>query len=191
MPATEATRKRGRRPRTHDAVLRATSELLEAVALAELSVGQILEVAKVGRTSFYEHFSSKDDVVVKLLRTVSTEVSDGIAPMLDRGGRSIEEAFREGLSNWTQITAAHRALLVAVAEEWPAIEELRRVWVELLGRVTTALAALIEADRAPALSRRTARPAVRRHNLRAAGAMPASTPRLRRRSAGSDQRFRV
>ncbi len=152
MPATEATRKRGRRPTTQDAVLRATSELLDAVALAELSVAQILKAAQVGRTSFYEHFSSKDDVVVKLLRTISTEVSDGIAPMFDRGGRSIEQAFREGLSNWTEITAGHRALLVAVAEEWPAVGELRRIWLELLGRVTNALAALIEADRASGLA---------------------------------------
>jgi AcrR family transcriptional regulator len=152
MPAPEATRKRGRRPKTHAAVLLATSELLESVSLAELSVAQILETAQVGRTSFYEHFFSKDDVVVKLLRGISTEVSDGIAPMFDRGERSIEEAYREGLSNWLRISAGYRPLLVAVAEEWPAVPELRRIWFKLLGNVTDALAALIEADRAAGLA---------------------------------------
>jgi AcrR family transcriptional regulator len=152
VPASEVTRKRGRRPKTHEAVLRATSRLLESVPLAELSVAQILEAARVGRTSFYEHFASKDDVVVKLLRSISTEVSAGIAPMFDRGDRPIEDAFREGLSNWMLISAEHRSLLVAVAEEWPAVPDLRRIWFELLGDVTSALAGLIDADRAAGLA---------------------------------------
>jgi TetR/AcrR family transcriptional regulator, ethionamide resistance regulator len=152
VPTPDATRKRGRRPKTYDAVLTATSTLLETVPLAELSVAQILEAARVGRTSFYEHFASKDDVVVTLLRSISTEVSAGIAPLFDRGGRSIEDAFTEGLSNWMQISAEHRSLLVAVAEEWPAVPELRRIWFELLGDVTTALAELIDADRAAGLA---------------------------------------
>jgi AcrR family transcriptional regulator len=152
VPASGVSRKRGRRPKTHDAVLRATSRLLESVPLAELSVAQILEAARVGRTSFYEHFTSKDDVVVKLLRSISTEVSAGISPMFDRGERPIEEAFAEGLSNWMRISAQHRSLLVAVAEEWPAVPELRRIWFELLGEVTVALAALIDADRAAGIA---------------------------------------
>jgi AcrR family transcriptional regulator len=152
MSARQATRKRGRRPKTHDAVLRATSRLLDSVPLAELSVAQILAAAHVGRTSFYEHFSSKEDVVVQLLRSISTEVSGGLAPVFARGERSIEEAFHEGLSNWMRISARHRSLLVAVAEEWPAVPELRRIWFKLLGTVTTALAALIEVDRTAGLA---------------------------------------
>ncbi len=152
VPAPGATRKRGRRPKTYDAVLSATAALLETVPLAELSVAQILEAARVGRTSFYEHFTSKDDVVVKLLRSISTEVSAGIAPLFDRGRQSIEDAFREGLSNWMRISAEHGSLLVAVAEEWPAVPELRRIWFELLGNVTTALADRIDADRAGGLA---------------------------------------
>lgn len=147
MPPSGVTRKRGRRPKTYDAVLRATAALLESVPLAELSVAQILEAGDVGRTSFYEHFGSKDDVVVTLLRSISTEVSAGIVPLLRRGDRTIEDAFREGLSNWMRISAEHRSLLVAVAQEWPAVPELRRIWFELLGELTTALGELIEADR--------------------------------------------
>ncbi|HEY3725622.1 MAG TPA: TetR/AcrR family transcriptional regulator [Solirubrobacteraceae bacterium] len=152
MPATGAPRKRGRRPKTYDAVLQATSELLESVSLADLSVAQILDTASVGRTSFYEHFCSKEDVVVKLLRSVSGEVSAGIAPVFARGERSVEEAFREGLSNWIRISGRHRSLLVAVMEEWPAVPELRRIWFELLGSITAELAALIASDRAAGIA---------------------------------------
>jgi AcrR family transcriptional regulator len=152
MSATEVPRKRGRRPKTYDAVLHATSELLETVPLAELSVAQILEAAQVGRTSFYEHFTSKDDVVVKLLRSISDEVAAGMAPVFDRGDRSIEETYREGLTNWLHISAAHRSLLMAVMEEWPAVPELRQIWFELVGKFTRDLAALIATDRAAGLA---------------------------------------
>src|SRR5438105_5851486 len=140
---TEAPRKRGRRPKTHDSVLQATTELLGSVPLAELTVAQITEAASVGRTSFYEHFGSKEDVVVRLLRGISAEISEGLAPVFERGERTVPESFREGLSNWVRISARHRSVLVAVVETWPAVPELRRVWFELLGTLTGRLASLI------------------------------------------------
>ncbi len=147
MPAPQATRRRGRRPRTYGAVLRATARLLESAALADLSVAQILDAAAVGRTSFYEHFCSKDDVVVKLVRVVSAELAEGIEPVFERGERSPDDAYREGLANWMRTGSSHRALLVAVAEEWPAVPELRQIWFELLGEVTVRLAGLIDHER--------------------------------------------
>jgi len=140
-------RKRGRRPKTYAAVLSAVSALLESVPLAELSVAQILDAAGVGRTSFYEHFVSKDDVVVKLVRGVSSELAAGIEPVFERGERSPDDAYREGLSNWMRIGSGYRSLLVAVTQEWPAVAELRQIWFELLGEVTTRLARLIDHER--------------------------------------------
>src|ERR1700709_2442061 len=97
-PRTPALRprRRGRRPRTYAAVLAATSELLETVPLAQLSVARVIAAAGVSRTSFYEHFTSKEDVVVKLVRSISAEVADEIEPMFARDGRSPEPAFRAG-----------------------------------------------------------------------------------------------
>ena len=77
--------RRGRRPRTYGAVLEATAALLQGTALADLSVAQILAAAGVGRTSFYEHFSSKDDVVVKLMESLSDEIAAELTPMFERG----------------------------------------------------------------------------------------------------------
>ncbi|HEX8977829.1 MAG TPA: TetR/AcrR family transcriptional regulator [Solirubrobacteraceae bacterium] len=141
-------RKRGRRPKTHAAVLRATTELLETVPLAELSVAQILAAAQVGRTSFYEHFSSKEDVVVKLVRGIVAEVAEGLEPMFDRGERPVEEAFREGLGNWMRISARYKPLLVAAIEEWPTVPALRRLWFRTIDAMGARLTLLIEAERA-------------------------------------------
>lgn len=150
--STARARKRGRRPKTYEAVLRATTELLEHTSLSELSVAQILAAADVGRTSFYEHFSSKEDVVVKLLRTIAAEVAEGLEPIRSRGEWPVEEAFREGLGNWMRIGARYRPLLLATIEEWPAVPALRRVWFSVIDAMTAELASLIEVDRAAGLA---------------------------------------
>jgi AcrR family transcriptional regulator len=144
--------RRGRRPKTYAAVLEATSGLLESTSLAELSVAQILTAADVGRTSFYEHFSSKDDVVVKLVHSVSVEVGDELEPMFKRGDRSPDDAFRQGLRNLIRSSSRYAPLLVAVAEEWPAIPELRALWFETVGDLTGRLAETIERDRAAGIA---------------------------------------
>ncbi|MFZ0043157.1 MAG: TetR/AcrR family transcriptional regulator [Solirubrobacteraceae bacterium] len=145
-------RKRGRRPRTYAAVLAATSRLLESVALPELSVAQILEAAGVGRTSFYEHFSSKEDVVVKLVRSVSVEIAHETEPMFDRGERSPDAAFREGITRLMEISTRHAPLLLAATEEWPAVPELREIWFASLASATGRLAETIERDRAAGIA---------------------------------------
>jgi AcrR family transcriptional regulator len=128
-------------------VLQATAKLLETTALADLSVAQILAAADVGRTSFYEHFSSKDDVVVKLMESLSDEMAAGLAPMFERGDRSADEAFALGLRNLIETAARYAPLLIAVSEEWPAIPELRAIWFRLQGQFTERLARLIDSER--------------------------------------------
>jgi AcrR family transcriptional regulator len=156
MTASRATPsqppKRGRRPKTQAAVLSATAELLNSVSLSELSVAQILAAAAVGRTSFYEHFASKDDVVVQLMRTVSAEVIQAIEPMLERGDRTPDEAFAEGLTNLLAISSRYAGLILAVTEEWPAVPDLRAIWFSMLGDITTGLAHTIERDRAAGIA---------------------------------------
>src|ERR1700749_3062183 len=108
---TSRARRRGRRPRTYAAVLTATSELLETVPLAQLSVARIIETAHVSRTSFYEHFTSKEDVVVKLVRSISAEVAEEFEPMFAGDGHGPEQAFREGLSRLLRVSARHAPLV--------------------------------------------------------------------------------
>jgi TetR/AcrR family transcriptional regulator, ethionamide resistance regulator len=152
VPETPNPPRRGRRPRTYGAVLEATATLLETTALADLSVAQILAAADVGRTSFYEHFSSKDDVVVKLMDSLSDEMAAGLTPMFERGDRSADEAFAVGLGNLIETAARYAPLLVAVSEEWPAIPKLKAIWFRLQGQFTERLARMIESERAAGLA---------------------------------------
>jgi AcrR family transcriptional regulator len=149
---TRLPRRRGRRPKTYAAVLAATTRLLETTSPAELTVARIIEAAGVGRTSFYEHFSSKEDVLIKLVRSIAAEVSDEIEPMFDRGDRSPEEALRGGLSRLMQICARYAPLVVAASEEWPSIPELERLWLRLHADLTARLARVIVSDRAAGLA---------------------------------------
>jgi AcrR family transcriptional regulator len=129
-------------------VLEATARLLQTTSLADLSVAQILAAADVGRTSFYENFTSKDDVVVKLMDSLSDEMAAGMAPMFERGERSADDAFALGLRHLIDTAARYAPLLVAVSEEWPAIPALREIWFRLQGDFTKRLARLIDAERA-------------------------------------------
>jgi AcrR family transcriptional regulator len=132
--------RRGRRPRTYAAVLAATTRLLETVPLADLSVAQILEAAGVGRTSFYEHFSSKEDVVVKLLRSVSADIAQEIEPMFTRGQRTPEQAFREGLTRLVSMWGRYAPLMLTGSTEWPDVPELRRLWLRIHADLTARIA---------------------------------------------------
>ncbi len=111
-------------------------------------MAQILAAADVGRTSFYEHFTSKADVVVKLMESLSDEVADELAPMFERGERSPDEAFALGLGNLVDAAPRSAPLVVAVSEEWPAIPELKEIWFAMLGDFTIRLARMIESERA-------------------------------------------
>jgi AcrR family transcriptional regulator len=129
-------------------VLVATTRLLETIPLADLSVAQILDAAGVGRTSFYEHFTSKEDVVVKLLRSVSADIADEIEPMFTRGERSPEAAFREGLTRLVAIWSRYAPLMLTGSTEWPAIPELQRLWFRIHADLTRRIAGVITEDRA-------------------------------------------
>ncbi|MGH2915116.1 MAG: TetR/AcrR family transcriptional regulator [Solirubrobacteraceae bacterium] len=133
-------------------MLDATSELLRDTSLADLSVAQILDAARVGRTSFYEHFDSKEDVVVELVQSVGARLAEQLAPVFARGERSPDEAIDQGLSSLAAAWARDAPLLIAIAEEWPAIPRLRALWLSLHGQLTSRLASVIDADRAAGLA---------------------------------------
>ncbi|MHB1835376.1 MAG: TetR/AcrR family transcriptional regulator [Solirubrobacteraceae bacterium] len=138
---------RGRRPKTRAAVLGATETLLETTPLTQLSVARIIEAAGVGRTSFYEHFDSKEDVVVQLLRAVSAEIGAALEPLYERRDRSPDEALHAGLESLVFTWGQHAPLLVAAAEGWPRVPELRAMWFSLQAQATERLAAMIDRDR--------------------------------------------
>ena len=62
MPTRSAT------PATRDAMLDAAKELISDIGYASMSHADITAAVGMGRTTFYEHFASKEDLLVELVR---------------------------------------------------------------------------------------------------------------------------
>ena len=63
-----------RQEKTRKAVFRAFTELLEEKSYAALTVQEIIDRADIGRSTFYSHFETKDD----LLRAMCTEIFEHV-----------------------------------------------------------------------------------------------------------------
>lgn len=63
-----------RQKKTREAIFRAFTELLKHEAYAKISVQEIIDLADIGRTTFYAHFETKDD----LLRSLCSEIFEHV-----------------------------------------------------------------------------------------------------------------
>ena len=69
MGSRTTTPKRRGRPAREDVrgeVLGAAEELLRSIGLEAITVADLLDSAEVSRTTFYKHFSGRDDVIAEL-----------------------------------------------------------------------------------------------------------------------------
>ncbi|MGI9667045.1 MAG: TetR/AcrR family transcriptional regulator [Acidimicrobiia bacterium] len=62
MPTRTATAE------THDAMLDAAKQLIAELGYGQMSHADITAAVGMGRTTFYEHFSSKEDILIALVR---------------------------------------------------------------------------------------------------------------------------
>lgn len=78
-----------RQQKTREAILHAFSHLLSQQSYNQITVAQIIEEAHVGRTTFYAHFKTKDD----LLKELCEELFDHII------GSAMDATHTHGLVN--------------------------------------------------------------------------------------------
>lgn len=72
-----------RTERTRDAIIRSFNMLVLRHGHAVVSVGSIVSNARVGRSTFYEHFGSKDDVLALAADSRLTTLADSVRPHAD------------------------------------------------------------------------------------------------------------
>ena len=63
---------------TRDALLRAAYDLIGETGTAEISLGEVALAAGVGRTTFYDYFSDRDDVIASLVEEELPHVLAGV-----------------------------------------------------------------------------------------------------------------
>jgi AcrR family transcriptional regulator len=64
--------------RTHGWILRAFNELIFKRAYAGLSTANIIKRAGVGRSTFYEHFRNKDEVLLQSVSRILATLADSV-----------------------------------------------------------------------------------------------------------------
>ncbi len=83
-----ATRQHSDNVRT--ALLDAARDLIAEIGYAQMSHADITATVGIGRTTFYEHFSSKEDVLVELVRRDLPPKTEEIISSVDSGVRPDE-----------------------------------------------------------------------------------------------------
>lgn len=63
-----------RQKKTRNAIFNAFTDLLKTESYSKITVQQIIDIADIGRTTFYSHFETKDD----LLKSLSQEIFDHV-----------------------------------------------------------------------------------------------------------------
>ena len=65
-----------RQRKTREAIFTALTELLSKKDFGQITVGEIIEQADVGRATFYAHFETKDDLLKKLCEELFCHIFD-------------------------------------------------------------------------------------------------------------------
>jgi AcrR family transcriptional regulator len=129
-------------------ILDATERLLQTLPLSDLSVERICEEAGVSRATYYHYFGSRNAP----LATLAAELWDGvfaeIQPFIDSNPNNTpEQTLRDTFKAAWQIWIDHAPVFRALAENWHADPELQALWVSIISRFTTSIAAEIDRER--------------------------------------------
>lgn len=132
-------------------ILGAMNAMLVERPLDDLSVEDVLTAANASRASFYFYFSSKDDAFVALFRGAA----EGIASRFERltqVDRTDSVVIEQVVTEWLDYDVDTLAVARTAIHGWLRRPELRELYLATMARMTDALEAVIEADRATGIA---------------------------------------
>jgi AcrR family transcriptional regulator len=117
MPAGSADKapKTARGRRTLRQLLDAAADEFGEKGFHEASISQITQRAGVAIGSFYTYFDSKEEVFTALVRDLSTQVRDYVAPRISSQANQLD-AEREGQQAFLEFAQAHKEIYRIIDE---------------------------------------------------------------------------
>lgn len=133
-------------------ILDAAQKVFDEQGYGNTSLRQVMSAAQVSTTAFYARFSSKEDVLIALVKGLMTE-------LLLRGGKvlsnveSVQQGIEGGLDVLLETLRGHRAVVALALTEGTSVPAVR----DSLGNAFAALAELLAMHIATASSSRVNR----------------------------------
>src|SRR5260370_41599353 len=118
-----------------EAILDATEHLLAEYRFDELSVADILRVARVSRASFYFYFDSKHAVLGELVRRAVNLARAVAQPWAERCVEPPERTTRRWSSLAAQLWRKHAPCTPEIAENSRSGTSVPTTWMHMTGRV--------------------------------------------------------
>ena len=146
MPAVSADKapKTARGRRTLRQLLDAAAEEFGEKGFHEASISQITQRAGVAIGSFYTYFDSKEEVFTALVRDLSAQVRDFVAPRISDQADQLE-AERQGQQAFLEFAQAHKEIYRIIDEaEFVDPATYREHYTSTAGRIAARLDAAVE-----------------------------------------------
>lgn len=148
--AAEREGRRRKREQARAEVLRSALELAETGPFRDLSVDEIARSAGLSRSAFYTHFRDKHD----LLRVAVEDVAEELYRMADRwwhGEGPPADRVRTSLEGVVAVYAGNASLLRIATEVSTYDDEVRELWLGIVGRFIAATAEHIASEQSKGL----------------------------------------
>jgi TetR/AcrR family transcriptional regulator, ethionamide resistance regulator len=129
------------------AILTTAEQLLETLALSEISVDDLARGAGISRPTFYFYFPSKDAVLLALLDGVVEQAQTAAGDVLDHLVEDPQARWREAINAFYQAFRSHRAVTLACAQMRGTNAEVRQLWATVMEQWVRRTATAIEAER--------------------------------------------
>lgn len=129
------------------AILATAEQLLETLALSEISVDDLARGAGISRSTFYFYFPSKNAVLLALLDGVVEQAQTAAGDVLDHLAEDPQARWRDAIDAFYQAFRSHRAVTLACAQVRGTNAEVRQLWASVMEQWVRRTATAIEAER--------------------------------------------
>ena len=128
---------RARRDEQRSKVLNAALGLAEHTSFRDLTIDEIARAAGISRSAFYLHFRDKHDLLLSAIEAVAGELEQMAGSWWSGEGAPAEQIGR-AVEGFVSIYGEHAGVLRVATEVASYDDEVRAVWMDVIGRFIRA-----------------------------------------------------